>query len=72
MKKYLVIAFLIGLILCVIGDCYINYNAKKAQLYDRVNELHEIGYSLQASQKIARVELGFEPMDKEYQGLIED
>lgn len=41
-------------------------------LETRIKELQNEGYTLKASEKIAKVELNLLPVDEEYTALIED
>lgn len=72
--------FVLALV-CVLGgitsDVY-HYN-KGVELQKRIDslnariyELHEIGYTIEASREIALVEFGFIPATYEYNALMED
>lgn len=41
-------------------------------MYDRIEYLHNEGYSIEASKHITNVEFGVIPLDWEYEALMED
>lgn len=71
-------SFLIGaLIGALIGTCIVlyfdyNFNQRLDAMNAHIKELHEDGYSWEASRKIGATEAGFIPLDDEYRALKED
>jgi len=77
-SSQIIALFVAEIIIIAMIFCAIKIYQKQVEInlinkyYARIEELHEMGYTVEAAKKIAEVELGFKRPDIEYQSLIED